>query len=127
MLIAIRSDIKSDRYTNVYMTRLEAICIMLHTESGTIYIYCMYIQPSASLDIYRDHLKALEELMKHITPIDTVLIFGDLNFGKEAKWIENEDGFDFTPVIGESQSVKATIAREATTRILEAGLFQISN
>lgn len=54
-----------------------------------------------------------------------VLITGDFNFADTTDWVENEDGFDFLPLIGESQASKAIIARETSTKLMNLGLFQM--
>lgn len=59
--------------------------------------------------------------------MDIVIIIGDFNLGDSADWHENDDGFDYLPVIGESQSAKAVIAREVTSELLNLGLSQMSN
>lgn len=58
---------------------------------------------------------------------DTVLVMGYFNFSDAATWHENDNGFDFVPVIGESQCEKSIIVHEATTKLSDCGLFQLSD
>lgn len=127
VLIAVRSDIKCDAYTNNIMDDLEAVCVRIPLKSGSLYIYCLYIQPSASIDIYRSHIDAIELLNNSLNTHDSIKILGDFNLGDTTKWFENDSGLDFLPIIGESQSVKSVIAREVTSKLLDLGLFQMTN
>lgn len=51
-------------------------------------MYTLYIQPSATIDIYREHVEALEMLLREINRSDIVMCKGDLNFGNSVSWIE---------------------------------------
>lgn len=127
VLIAVRSNITSSEYTNDKMIELEATCVKISMKSGCIYIYCLYIQPSASLEIYQAHVDAIEMLMGDMREGDSLIAFGDFNLGDTTTWCASDTVLDFVPVIGDSQSSKAIIAREITTRLLNRGLFQMSN
>lgn len=127
VLIAVRSNIICGIYNNDKMSNLEAICIRIHTKENHIYVYCTYIQPTASREIYAAHLDAIKLLMTEINKNDTVIIVGDFNFGNSITWRENDSGYDYLPLIGESQSSKSIIAREITSGLIDCGLSQISN
>lgn len=127
VLIAVRSNIKCEPYSNNLMTDLEAICVRIPTPSGHIYIYCLYIQPTASIEIYRSHVEAIKQLVSDKSSSDTLLVFGDFNFANAVSWIENDSGFDLVPAIGESQSNKSVIARETINSLTSCDLLQISN
>lgn len=43
------------------------------------------------------------------------------------KWIPNEDGYDYIPLIGESKSIESTNAKYVTGYMLENGLLQVCN
>lgn len=109
VLIAVRSDIKCELYTNDFMTDLEAICVRIPISSGHIYIYCLYIQPTASIEIYRSHIEAIKQLKFDKSNSDTLMVFGDFNFGNSVSWLENDSGFD-------SKSIKSTIARDTINK-----------
>lgn len=83
--------------------------------------------PTASIEVYRLHIEAIESITTNLTAVDTIIIMGDFNLGSSTTWHENDTGFDYIPIIGESQSIKSMIAREVTSRLLDSGLFQISN
>lgn len=127
VLIAVRSNIICEIYTNDLMSELEAICVRIPISSGHIYIYCLYIQPSANDEIYRNHIAAIKRLTNEKNKTDTLIIFGDFNFGNTVSWLENESGFDFSPMFGESLSIKSMIARETIDGLLMCDLLQISN
>lgn len=127
VLVAIRSTFKCDIYSNHKMTNLEAICVKLSTNVGYIYIYCLYIQPTASIEIYREHVSAIELMMSEMNRSDSVIFLGDFNFGGVVSWHESDSGLDYVPFLGSSESIKANIVREVTNRMNDTGLFQISN
>lgn len=125
VLIAVRSNIKCEPYSNDFMTDLEAICVRIPTTSGYIYLYCLYIQPTANMEIYRSHVEAIKQLISDKTNSDILVVFGDFNFGNSVSWLENDAGFDFSPIIGDSQSAKSTIARETINNLTNCDLLQI--
>lgn len=103
------------------------MCSHSNCTRSYIYIYSLYIQPTASIDVYRLHIEAIEHLSKGLLATDSIFVMGDFNLGGSTIWHENDSGFDFIPMIGDSQSAKSIIAREVTARLLDCGLFQISN
>lgn len=109
------------------MIDLEAICAKVSLPSCFIFIYCLYIQPSATLEIYNAHIQAIEQLQNDASVNDMILILGDFNLGSAAVWEANDDGFDFIPSIGESKCIKANIAREITSSMMNFGLSQMSD
>lgn len=127
VLIAIRTEIHSELYTNDKMNDLEAVCVKIPLPSGYIYVYCLYIQPSATIDTYRAHVGAVEQLQRDASVNDMILILGDFNLGSAASWKSNDDGFDFIPSIGESTCRKANIAREITSSMTNLCLSQMSD
>lgn len=127
VLLAIRSNIPCDEYTNDQMNDLESICVRVPLPTGFIYIYNLYIRPSVMLEKYRSHILAIEQLVTTVNRNYIILLTGDFNFGDTTNWMQKDDGFDFLPLIGDSQSAKAIIARETSTRLLNAGLFQMCN
>lgn len=91
------------------------------------YTACTYIQPSASIDIYRAHLDAIHHLTTEMKPSDSLILLGDFNFGDAVTWIDSDSGFHFIATTGVSESAKSIIARESTKNLLDYGLFQLSN
>lgn len=126
VFISVKSDILSEEYVNDEMADLEAICIRIPLSSGYLYIYCLYIQPTASLETYRSHIVAIKKLVSDMSKNDMLSLMGDFNLGNSVDWNENDCGFDYIPIIGDSISQKAIIARHVTSEMLELGLFQIS-
>lgn len=125
-MIAVKSNIISEEYENDEMIGLEANCVRIPLASGFLYVYSLYIQPSAHIDIYRSHIKAIRGLISDKNKNDFIKIAGDFNLADTTDWIENDSGFDYIPVIGESMSQKAIIARHVTSEMMDMGLFQIS-
>ncbi|XP_031636844.1 uncharacterized protein LOC116349505 [Contarinia nasturtii] len=109
------------------MAGLESICVKISLSDCFIYIYCLYVQPSSmDKDIYEKHMLAIKSIEKIRTDKDIVLYCGDWNL-PEVRWIQNDDGVSFLPIIGDSMSNKAIISRRVTTTLLEIGLSQICN
>lgn len=106
MLIAVLSDVDCEEYSTAEMKNLEAICVRFPLSKGNLFVYCLYIQTDASSDMYEAHINAISSLQT--SNDDIVIIAGDFNL-PGVKWIENEDGFDFLPVVGDSSSEKAII------------------
>lgn len=125
-MIAVKSNIISEEYENDEMIGLETNCVRIPLASGFLYVYSLYIQPSAHIDIYRSHIKAIRRLISDTNKNDFMKIAGDFNLADTTDWIENDSGFDYIPVIGESMSQKAIIARHVTSEMMDMGLFQIS-
>ncbi len=106
---------------------LEAICIKISRNNHNLYIYAVYIQYrriDKSLNaFYNSHLRSIEALHKLVNTRDTVVICGDFNFGNRITWIENDIGFDYIPVLGESSERKTEIARSFATSGMEIMFF----
>lgn len=79
VLIAVHSDIKSNEYSNVKMNDLETVCVVVPTLNGNIYIYSNYIQYGSSIDVYRAHITAINELKSTMNESDLLIIVGDFN------------------------------------------------
>lgn len=127
VLIAVRAEIHCEQYVNDKMINLEAVSVKIPLSSGSIYIYCLYIQPTATIDTYKDHLEAIKQLQKDADTGDTLLILGDFNLGSAASWKFNDDCCDFIPTIGDSTCKKANIAREVTSSMMDLSLSQMSD
>lgn len=118
MLITLKTEIDCDNYSTPEMVGLESICVKVKLSKSALFIYNLYIQPSSSIEVYEKHLIAINSVKR--APNDIIDIFGDWNL-PIIKWIPNDDGFDFVPVIGESQCREAIIAKRVTGFMLEAG------
>lgn len=57
---------------------------------------------------------------------DIFIMVGDFNLAT-IKWSANDDGFDFLPLIGPSESIQANIARTLSSSLLNCGLFQMTD
>lgn len=106
------------------MTDLESVCVKIFVGSKQIYLYCLYIQPTASDNIYRSHVRAISNLSMGIN--STLIILGDFNL-PNVRWEENDCGFGFLPIVGDANDRKSLIARATTTECIEVGLTQICN
>lgn len=124
VLIAIKKEIDCDEYSIPEMENLESICIKIPLKNGSLFIYCLYIQPTKDMEKYEAHVDALNKLK--IGNNDSLLITGDFNL-PSVQWIENDDRMDFIPIIGESSSVEANIARYVTDSMIQLGLSQMNN
>lgn len=124
VLIAIKNQIKCAEHKTMEMNDLEAVCITVPLTSGSLYIYCAYIRFGSSIEVYRSHVRAIKSIK--LDANDSILIMCDFNM-TGIDWQQNDDGFDYIPVIGESHDIKTNIAREITSDLLDMGLFQICN
>lgn len=128
VLIAIDSKYDSDIVSVPELEHLEAICVKVHLRSSNthLFIYALYIQYGSSEAVYLSHLKAITAAHAMIKHGDIFIAIGDFNM-PAAKWSANEDGFDYLPLIGTSESEQANIARTMTSSLLDCGLFQMSD
>lgn len=124
VLIAIKNNIISEEYKTPDMDDLEAVCVRISTEKGYIYSYTLYIQPTASHDIYMSPVKAISNL--NIGKMDFLMVLGDFNLS-EVKWDENDMTLDYIPMIGDSQNRKAVNAENVTSNLSNNGLHQMCN
>ncbi|XP_037029672.1 uncharacterized protein LOC119069658 [Bradysia coprophila] len=108
------------------MNDLEAICVRISLATGSLFLYALYIQPTADISIYRSHVAAINAVRRHITSSDTFQVLGDFNL-YNVEWHENDDGFDYIPVVGESMCARSIIAREVSSTMSDQGLFQMSS
>lgn len=74
------------------MLDIEAVCVRIPLTTGNIYVYCLYLQPTANIDTYRTHVGAIHKLFNDAGKSDTILVLGDFNFGNAAAWHENDNG-----------------------------------
>lgn len=126
VLIAIRKEINCEPYVNELMPELESLCLKIPLSNGSIYIYALYIRYGSNIDLYRRHMNAIKLLNSIIGSHDSLLVLGDFNLSK-VEWSENDSGFDYIPIIGDSQRDRAIIAREVTELLSNIGLSQMCN
>lgn len=122
VLIALKNDIDCEEYSIPEMNNLEAVCVKINMTNGSLFVYCLYIQPSSSIEVYKQHLNAISKIEKSTN--DILAVFGDWNM-PDICWKMNDSGFDFIPIIGESKSERAVIAKYVTEFMNENDLFQI--
>lgn len=126
VLIAAKNEIDCEQYTTDEMHDLEAVCIKIPSKNKChIFVYCLYIQPTADSEIYDAHLKAIESI--ECSPNDAVFITGDWNFGDKIRWHDNDDGIGLLPVLENSQSAKSIIANKCVSFFLQNGYSQLCN
>lgn len=126
VFFAIKKNMSFDDYSFDEMQGLESVCIKIQQNKSSLYIYALYIQyrhvNDALADFYKVHLNAILALNSKIDRQDTIIVCGDFNFGNKVNWIENDMGFDYIPLCGESNERKSIIAREFTMSMLDNGL-----
>lgn len=123
VLIAVKNEIDCAEYHTTEMTGLEAICVKIPLQKGNMFIYCLYIQPSADMETYNAHTNAIRGLQ--VGSNDILVVAGDFNL-PNIKWVESDDSYDLIPLIGESESMKSNISRHVTTAMTELGLSQLN-
>lgn len=126
VLIAVDSKIDSEIVVIPELESLEAICVKLNLNSSRILIYGLYIQHGSTEEVYSAHLSAIIKAYSVLQHGDIFLVTGDFNM-PAIQWVANEDGFDFLPFIGDSVSIQSNIARTFTSKLLECGLFQLTD
>lgn len=126
VLLAVRSEIKCEEYTNDDMKDIEAVCVRIPVASTFLYIFCLYIQCKGSIELYRMHLKAIESLRNNSNIDDTIIVLGDFNLSSAVSWESNDLGFDFIPTVHNSKS-KTVAAKEVTSTLMNIGLFQMTD
>lgn len=124
VLIAVKNEIDCEQYTSAEMLQLESVCVKIKLKNSLyLFVYCLYIQPSADSTIYDSHLRAIESI--ECSPNDAIVIMGDWNFGDKIRWCENDDGFGLLPILDDSESAKAIIANNCTSFFLQNGFTQL--
>lgn len=129
VLIAIDSKYDSEQIINIpELDPLEAICVKIHfcSSNTNLYIYALYIQCGSDEELYLKHVQAIIKAHSMIKHGDIFVVVGDFNM-PSIKWIANDDGFDFLPLIGDSESKQANIARTISSSLLNCGLFQMTD
>lgn len=130
VLIAIKKQMTCEIFETKEMLPLESVCVEIPTSMGNIFIYNLYIQlsSSTSIDIFGDSLNQHIEAIKSVklNQSDSIIILGDFNLNN-VKWQSNDSGYDFIPVIGDSEGRPAAIARFIRSEFLRMGLFQMCN
>lgn len=79
VLIAIKQEFDADEISTPEMADLEAICVKITLTDCCVFIYCNYVQPSATLDTYQKHIKAIESIEKIRSMNDITMHCGDWN------------------------------------------------
>lgn len=128
VLVAIDSKYDSEFIDVPELDHLEALCVKIHLRSSDTYlfIYGLYIQYGSPESLYSSHMKAITAVYSLVKHGDIFVAIGDFNM-PIVTWTQNEDGFDFLPLIGNSESVEANIARMVTSTLLNCGLFQMTD
>lgn len=119
VLIAVNSNIKSNEYKNIIkMKDLESVCVIIPTPFGNIYIYAVYIQHGWNIDVDRAHIDAISDLKSTMDFGDILIVCGYFSLSG-IKWDENDFGFDYIPIIGESHSIAADLYREVIDSLID--------
>ncbi|XP_055306808.1 uncharacterized protein LOC129571064 [Sitodiplosis mosellana] len=126
VLIAVRKDIDGDEFFMDETKDLEAICVRVSLTNSSLYLNCLYIQPTAPIETYIDHLRAIDKIEDSMSLGDISLYCGDWNL-PNTKWINDEDGLGLMPIIGDSECAKAIVTRRVTDHLLNRGSSQLCN
>lgn len=123
VLIAVKNEIDCEDCATPEMDGLEAVSVKIPLNKGFLFIYCLYIQPLNNFEMYRAHTEAIKSV--RIDTNDILIFAGDFNL-PDVKWVESDDSFELIPLIGDSMSIKANIARHVTESMSELGLSQMN-
>lgn len=126
VLIAFKNSLECEELFVPEIIDLEAVAVKFSLSNCNLFLYCSYIQPTASLEVYSKNLSVIESLENQCNQQDIFIYCGDWNL-PGVEWSVNDDGISFIPIIGDSECAKAIIAKHVTAHFLELGLFQLCN
>lgn len=113
VLVAVSAKLYNDTVILSEFDHLEYICVQYLNNNKSIFLYSAYIPPDSSLDIYEDHVKAIQSIK--LRNDDILIVFGDFNL-PFLVW-ETKDNKTFLPQISES-------VREARSQIKKFNLLK---
>lgn len=116
VLIALKHEIDAVEFSTPEMADLEAICVKITLSDCCVFVYCNYVQPSASMDTYKNHIQAIKSIENQRSSKDIAFYCGDWNM-PVINWVESDDETHFIPLLGDSQSQCALIANFVTTEM----------
>lgn len=133
VLIAVRNEIDCEEFELAEATDLESVCVKFPLRRGNLYIYCAYIRPPSAdnefskfSELCGSHVEAIKNLNTELKTEDILIVMGDFNL-PGVRWIENADGFDYIPILGESNSRMTLTASFVTESLTDLGLSQMCN
>lgn len=89
VLIAVKSDYKSELYT-LHYNLIEQLCIKLTFLNNTcIFIVVSYIPPNSSFETYKHHLENIQKIIDNLDINQYIFVLGDFNLNN-LTWILEE-------------------------------------
>ena len=103
---------------------IEFICISIELENFKLFVTCSYIPPSSQLDIYNQHLLAINSITNKMNDSDKILVLGDFNL-PSVKWLSLPDSEALTPLTSDANVNLYTF--EIVNRFSDINLYQINS
>lgn len=125
-LIAISAKLYSDPVLLKECDHLEYVCVQFFNNNKSIFLYCAYIPPESTLEIYKDHIRAIRSIK--LSKNDNLIVVGDFNL-PNIVW-RTKDNVTFAPENNDSiretrlQTQKIALLKELQS---ECGLYQFCN
>lgn len=126
VLIAVSAKFYSDPVFLDDFHHLEYVCVQFLNNNKSVFLYCVYIPPNSALEIYEDHIRAIQTIK--LGGSDILIVIGDFNLPKFV-W-HTEDNVTFIPEANEAvretreQSDKLSMLKEFHSK---CGLHQFCN
>ncbi|XP_055296460.1 uncharacterized protein LOC129565513 [Sitodiplosis mosellana] len=77
VLVAVSAKLYSDPVLLNRFNHLEYVCLQFLNNNKSIFLYCAYIPPDSTIDIYADHVKAIRSI--NLRKDDLLIVVGDFN------------------------------------------------
>lgn len=89
VLVAVREGLTSEQIEIMNCDNsIEYVCVKIKSNNIFIFMYCLYIPPDSTVDIYNAHADAIGKI-EHRTE-DLIYVLGDFNL-PGIRWIHEED------------------------------------
>lgn len=121
VLIALKNELLSSEQIDISDAEdLEYVCIKAKAKSHNIYIYCAYIPPNSSAEIYLKHLAAIHSIA--MDPEDVLIIVGDYNLPHVQWTTDDADHGALIPTAFDSST-----ASDFINGLLGMGVHQVNS
>lgn len=86
---------------------IEMVCAKIIFEHSSIFVFCVYLPPDATLDNYYDCIENIETILDFAAPCDEFILIGDFNL-PDISWNTSEDDEFYSLVPTDFSSEKST-------------------
>ena len=103
---------------------IEFVGVSIELGISKLFVTCSYIPPSSSLDIYNQHLSAINLITEKMKDSDRILILGDFNM-PSIRWLPMPDSEALIPLPSEMNSTQYTF--DVINSLCDLNLYQINS